>query len=103
MGWKIDIEESLKDLHITKIEGQPNNRNLMKLPSELLAIAMSIPTGNGGGSHGHMGMLLDDSKYRSFSTGGTAFVVPTNVFRFTEPGLFNVVHGLIRSVLPPTQ
>jgi len=78
MGRKIDIEESLKDSHITEIGCQPDDEDLTKLTSELLAIAASIPTGNGGGLHGHMGMLLDDTEYRSFSTGGTAFVVPTN-------------------------
>ena len=80
MGWKINIEESLKDLHITKIDGQPSNEDLTKLTSELLAITAtaSTPTGNGGGSHEHVGMLLADTEYRSFSTGGAAFVVPTN-------------------------
>ena len=78
MGRKIKVEESLKDVHVTKIDGQPTNEDMTKLTSELLAIAMSVPTGNGGGSHGHVGMLLDDAEYIVFSTGGAHFVIPTN-------------------------
>ena len=78
MGRKIEVKESLKDTHVTKIDGQPTDEDMMKLTSELLAIAASVPTGNGSGSHGHVGMLLDNVEYVASSTGGAHFVIPTN-------------------------
>ena len=38
----------------------------------------TVPTTNGGGDHGHIGMILDDMEYMSFSTGSNPFVVPKN-------------------------
>jgi hypothetical protein len=43
--------------------------------TEMLA---SVPTTNGGGSHGHIGMIIEDTEYRTFSTGNQPFVIPTN-------------------------
>ena len=50
----------------------------IKLETELSEMAASIPTSIGGGSHGHIGMITDDTVYRTFSIGGTAFVTLTN-------------------------
>jgi hypothetical protein len=38
----------------------------------------TVPTTNVGGDHGHIGMILDDAEYTSFSTGATSFVAPKN-------------------------
>ena len=78
MGIQQDIEDALSDYKVTKIDGQPTEEDLTKLLQELTAMAATIPTTNGGGSHGHIGMLLEDAEYTAFSTGGTPFTVPTN-------------------------
>ena len=78
MGIRQDIKESLKDFHITKIDGQPTKEDLLKLRQELCEATASIPTTNGGGMHVYVGMLLEDAEYTAFSQGGLQFIVPTN-------------------------
>ena len=56
MGIKQDVEDSLKDYPITTIEGQPDEEALSKLRLELVEGLASIPTLNGGGQHGQIGM-----------------------------------------------
>ena len=70
MGRKLDVEESLKDLHIKKIDGQLKDKELTKLQSELLAIVASILTTNGWGMHGHVGMICNEAEYVVFCTMG---------------------------------
>ena len=41
-------------------------------------MAARIPTLNGKGSHGHVGLNMEDAVYQAFSTGGAAFITPTN-------------------------
>jgi hypothetical protein len=71
MGIRQDIEESLKDFHITKIDGQPTKEDLLKLRQELCEAVASIPTTNGGGMHGHVGMLLEDAEYTALPRDGS--------------------------------
>ena len=78
MGLKQDVEASLKDCKLTKIKGQPCDDDLNKLERELSKIAASIPTMNGGGMHGHIGMIIDDTEYNTFSQGGAQLLRPTN-------------------------
>ena len=78
MGVKQDIETSLKDYFFTKIDGQPTDEDVTNLIRELSEMLASVPTTNGGGSHGHIGMIIDDTEYHAFSTGNVTFVVPTN-------------------------
>jgi hypothetical protein len=78
MGTQQDIEEAISRRHVTKIDGQPQDEDVSKLLRELTEIAASFPTSNGGGSHGHIGMLMDNAEYQTISTGGQPFVVPTN-------------------------
>ena len=75
---KQDIEDNLKTLQITKIDSQPTDKDLNKLESKLSELAASFPIMNGGGSHGHVGMIMDDANYCTFSTGGVPFITPTN-------------------------
>ena len=75
MGIKQDIKDSLKKFNITKIGGEPTNKDMNQLTQELGAMLATVPTTNGGGDHGHIGMILDDSEYTSFSTGSNTFVV----------------------------
>ena len=78
MGIKQDIEDSLEKFDITKIDGQPTDEDMNQLTRELGAMLATVPTTNGGGDHGHIGMILDDTEYTSFLTGSNPFVVPKN-------------------------
>ncbi len=69
MGIRQDIVESFKEFKFTKIDGQPTNENVNQLVRELTEAAASIPTTNGGGDHGHIGMITLDAEYITFSTG----------------------------------
>jgi hypothetical protein len=48
------------------------------LTKELTNAAGSVATQNGGGEHGHVGMVVDDTECVTFSNGGARFLVPTN-------------------------
>ncbi|KAL7476277.1 hypothetical protein ACHAW6_002153, partial [Cyclotella cf. meneghiniana] len=49
-----------------------------QLTQELGAMLVTVPTTNGGGDHGHIGMILDDLEYTTFSFGSNSFIVPKN-------------------------
>jgi hypothetical protein len=48
------------------------------LIKELTNATGSVATRNGGGEHVHVGMVIDNTEYITFSNGGARFVVPTN-------------------------
>ena len=62
MGVKQDVEDSLKDYFITKIDGQPTKKDISKLKSELSEGLASMPTLNGGGRHGPIGLIISNAK-----------------------------------------
>jgi len=78
MGIRHDVEEGLEKYEITKIDGQPTDEDLNLLAKELTNATGSITTQNGGGEHGHVGMVVKDAKYINFSRSGASFQVPTN-------------------------
>ena len=78
MGIKQDIETSLKDYSFTKIDGQPSDEDVTNLVREMTEMLASVPTTNGGGSHGHIGMIIDDAEYCTFLKGNQPFNIPTN-------------------------
>jgi len=78
MGIRQDTIDSLKDYDFTKIDGQPTNEDLNLLTEECINAASSIPTTNGGGQHGHIGMIIPEAKYITFSHNAKRFVEPTN-------------------------
>ncbi len=57
MGIRHDVEQNLKKYKITKIDGQPIDEDLNLLTKELTNAAGSVATLNGGGEHGHVGMV----------------------------------------------
>ena len=59
MGVRSDIREEVQKKTVTKIHGQPTNKDLTILEKELIAILANIPTTIGGGNHGHAGILID--------------------------------------------
>jgi hypothetical protein len=78
MGIHHDIEQGLEKYKITKIDGQPKDEDLNLLTKELTNAAGSVATQNGGGKHGHIGMVVDNAEYITFSNGGARFPVSTN-------------------------
>jgi len=78
MGIRHDVEEGLEKYEITKIDGQPTDEDLNLLAKELTNAAGSVTTQNGGREHGHVGMVVKDAKYITFSRSGASFQVPTN-------------------------
>ena len=78
MGICHDVKEGLEKYEITKIDGQPMDEDLNLLTKELTNAAGSIATQNGGGEHGHVGMVVKDAEYITFSRSGASFQVPTN-------------------------
>ena len=78
MGIRHDVEEGLEKYEIMKIDGQPTDEDLNLLAKELTNAAGSVATQNGGGEHGHIGMVVKDAEYITFSRSGASFQVPTN-------------------------
>ena len=78
MGIRHDVEQGLEKYEITKIDGQPTDEDLNLLIKELTNAAGSVATRNGGGEHGHIGMVVNEAEYITFSKSGAKFVVPTN-------------------------
>jgi hypothetical protein len=76
MGIRQDTIVSLKDYEFTKIDGQPTDEDLNLLTEECINAASSIPTTNGGGQHGHIGMIIPEVKYIAFSHNAERFVEP---------------------------
>ncbi|KAL7474037.1 hypothetical protein ACHAW6_000036, partial [Cyclotella cf. meneghiniana] len=78
MGIRQEIEESFKAYDFTKIDGQPTDESLNLLIRELTNAAASIPTTLGGGNHGHIGMVVEESEYITFLNGNVTFDAPSN-------------------------
>ena len=80
MGKRAETRDELRKESATKIHGQPTDQDITMLEKELIAIAASIPTGLGGGNHGHAGLIVDAAKYLAMA--GQAFITPPN------PGIY---------------
>ena len=78
MGIRQEVTDSLRDYDFTKIDGQPTDEDLNLLIKELSMAASSIPTTNGGGQHRHVGLIIDELEYITFSHNGKRFLDPTN-------------------------
>jgi hypothetical protein len=78
-----DIQKTVAEQAVTKVNGQPTCNDLNLLDKEITAIAASIPTVLGGGLNGHAGMLLSNADYATIVP-GTPFVPPAN------PGVYPI-------------
>ena len=78
MGLQEEIESKLADKPVTKINGQPSNRDITKLKRELAKITSSVATDLGGGKHGHVGIIIPESEYVKISEGGAKFDIPSH-------------------------
>ncbi len=75
---RLDVEQGLEKYEITKIDGQPTDEDLNLLTKELINAAGSVASQNGGGEHGHVGMVIEEAEYITFSRAGTQFLIPRN-------------------------
>jgi len=78
MGICHGVEQGLEKYEIMKIDGQPTDEDLNLLTKELTNAAGSVATQNGGGEHGHVGMVINKAEYITFSRSGARFVALTN-------------------------
>jgi hypothetical protein len=67
MGIRHDVEQGLEKYKITKIDGQPTDEDLNLLMKELTNAAGSVASQNGGREHGHIGMVIEEAEYITFS------------------------------------
>ena len=58
------------------ITGEPTNKSLKRLKTELRANASSVDTDLGGGDHGYLGLVLSDAEYARITPTPAAFVAP---------------------------
>eukprot|EP00804_Cyclotella_cryptica_P025760 CCRYP_002951-RA/>CCRYP_002951-RA protein AED:0.36 eAED:0.36 QI:0/0/0/1/0.5/0.33/3/0/427 len=78
MGIRHDVKEGLKKYEIPRSEGQPTDEDVNLLTKELTNAAGSVTTQNQGREHSHVGMVVEQAEYVTFSQGNAPFVVPTN-------------------------
>jgi hypothetical protein len=69
MGILQDVFDVLKAFKITKIDGQPTNDNINKLTRQLAAALVTISTENGGGTLGHIRIVVPVLRYVVLLTG----------------------------------
>jgi hypothetical protein len=69
MGILQDVFDALKAFKIAKIDGQPMDDNINKLTIQSTAALVTISTTNGGGTLGHIGIVVPESRYVTLSTG----------------------------------
>ena len=77
MGGVQDTCKAIKEVPITKIEGQITQEDFTKLVLELCNTAASVHTSLGGGKLRHIGLVLEDREYRTLS-GKVSFDHPKN-------------------------
>ena len=80
---------SVKDTHfthsvLTKIHGKPVYDTLRLLADEVKANAAAVPTTLGGGSYGHLGLVLSAARYAALPL-SAPWVTPVNPGTFVSP------------------
>jgi hypothetical protein len=80
MGLHTETRDELRKELVTKIHGQPTDHNITTLEKNLVAITASIPSGLGGGNHGHAGIIVEATKYLAIAR--VAFTDPIH------PGIY---------------
>ena len=60
----------------TPITGEPSNKSLKRLKTELSANASSVDTELGGGDHGYLGLILTDVEYARITPTPLPFIAP---------------------------
>ena len=81
MGILQDVFNALQAFEITKIDMQPTDDDINKLTTQLTAAILTISTTNGGGTLGHIGIVVPESRYVALSRG-------TKLNRPIHPGAY---------------
>ena len=76
---------------LTKITGKPDYRSIKRLTKELYANAKAIRSNEGGGTNGHLGVIMPDTEYQNRA--GVAFTAPIH------PGTMNDQTGNTAAVI----
>ena len=84
MGQQEDIEAKIADRRVTKINGQPTDREHTKLKRELVKIAERVSTSLGGGKHGHVGLIVPEVEYVKISHEKKKFKIPAHPGHYPE-------------------
>ena len=69
MGAYHDVFDALKGFEISKIDGQPTDKDINKLTTQLTSALVNIETENGGGKLGHIGLVIQEHRYLTLSEG----------------------------------
>ncbi len=69
MGILQDVFNALEAFEIAKINGQPADDAINKLTTQLTSALVTISTTNGGGTLGHIGIVVPESRYVALLTG----------------------------------
>ena len=69
-----ETRKAVAEYTVTKIQGQPTNRDIDRLEDELIAIASSFHSELGGGLHGHAGLVKERRGLRVDCTGHTFYL-----------------------------
>ncbi len=72
-----EMRKAVAESNVTKINGQPTNKDIDLLDDKLTVFASSFPSELGGGMHGHTGLVKSVADYEIFAP-GTPFITPTN-------------------------
>jgi hypothetical protein len=78
MGAREEVEKKIGDKPVTQIVGQPSERDVTLLTKELGKLAASVKTSLGGGKHGHLGLVIEETKYTGISDGSKTFDIPAH-------------------------
>ena len=78
MGIREEIEKDIGDKNVTRIVGQPSERDATQLRKELGKMAGSVKTKLGGGKHGHLGLVIPEDTYKTISHGSQIFDIPAH-------------------------
>ena len=75
--------------HLTPISGKPTYETVHKMWNEVKANARSVYSNLGGGTHGHLGLVLTTAQYADIST--TDFTRPDHPAPLAIPSAATVV------------
>jgi hypothetical protein len=81
MGILQDVFDALKAFEIAKIDGQPTDNDINKLTTQLNAALVTILTTNGGGTLGHIEIVVPGSRY-------VALLMVPKLVRPVHPGAY---------------
>jgi hypothetical protein len=69
---------------LTRVHGQPTYDTLQTLSTEIKANAATVPSTLGGGSYGHLGLVLSADRYATLAT-AVPWISPANPGPFVPP------------------